>query len=122
MGSADVSRLEADEATLLAGLEPLKNFVLPGGSAGAAQLHVARTVCRRAEREAVSLGHVEVINPEVLRYLNRLSDLLLVMARVQVKGDGVAEPVWQPRGSVSPIKAASSGGSASEHRTNVAEQ
>jgi cob(I)alamin adenosyltransferase len=110
IGSADVSRLEADQATLLAGLEPLKNFLLPGGSPGAAQLHVARTVCRRAEREAVSLGHVEVINPEVLRYLNRLSDLLFVMARVQAKRDAVHEPLWQPRGSASRIKAAASGG------------
>ena len=110
IATADVTGLEADQATLLAGLEPLKNFVLPGGLAGAAQLHVTRTVCRRAEREAVSLGHVEVINPEVLRYLNRLSDLLFVMARVQAKRDAVAEPVWQPRGSVSRIKAGASGG------------
>jgi cob(I)alamin adenosyltransferase len=108
MDAGDVTRLEQDEAALLADLEPLTNFVLPGGSPGAAQLHVARTVCRRAEREVVSLGRIDTINSDVLRYLNRLSDLLFVMARVQSKHDSVPEPVWQPRATAEAIHAARS--------------
>lgn len=72
-------------------LEPLKSFVLPGGTMVAAQLHVARTVCRRAERQAVACG--PDCSPEALRYLNRLSDLLFILARAANGGD---EPLWQP--------------------------
>ncbi|HEX3616141.1 MAG TPA: cob(I)yrinic acid a,c-diamide adenosyltransferase [Solirubrobacteraceae bacterium] len=72
-------------------LEPLKSFVLPGGTAAAAHLHVARTVCRRAERLAVACG-LE-ISAEVVRYLNRLSDLLFILARGANAGN---EPLWQP--------------------------
>ncbi|MGH2861372.1 MAG: cob(I)yrinic acid a,c-diamide adenosyltransferase [Solirubrobacteraceae bacterium] len=72
-------------------LAPLKSFVLPGGTQAAAQLHVARTVCRRAERLAVACG--EQVSPEVVRYLNRLSDLLFILARGANAGD---EPLWQP--------------------------
>ncbi len=75
---------------------PLTNFLLPGGSPGAAQLHVARTVCRRAEREAVRLGRDEAIGEFVLAYLNRLSDALFVMARYENQQRGVSEPLWQP--------------------------
>jgi cob(I)alamin adenosyltransferase len=72
-------------------LEPLRSFLLPGGSPAAAQLHVCRTVCRRAERRALL---VEGANPEVVRYLNRLSDLLFILARgANAGGD---EPLWQP--------------------------
>ena len=71
-------------------LEPLKSFVLPGGTPAAAQLHVCRTVCRRAERLAVSC---EGISAEVVRYLNRLSDLLFILAR---SANGGNEPLWQP--------------------------
>ncbi|MDQ3741459.1 MAG: cob(I)yrinic acid a,c-diamide adenosyltransferase [Actinomycetota bacterium] len=72
-------------------LEPLRSFLLPGGSPAAAQLHVCRTVCRRAERRALL---VEDANPEVVRYLNRLSDLLFILARgANAGGD---EPLWQP--------------------------
>ena len=71
-------------------LEPLKSFVLPGGSAAAAHLHVCRTVCRRAERRALL---VEDANPEVVRYLNRLSDLLFILSRAANTG---AEPLWDP--------------------------
>lgn len=78
-----------DEAN--AALEPLKSFVLPGGTPPAAQLHVCRTVCRRAERLAIACG--EALNPEVVRYLNRLSDLLFILARAANHGD---EPLWQP--------------------------
>jgi cob(I)alamin adenosyltransferase len=75
---------------------PLTNFLLPGGSAGAAQLHVARTVCRRAERSAVTLARDEPIGPTVLPYLNRLSDALFVMARYENHQRGVTEPLWEP--------------------------
>jgi cob(I)alamin adenosyltransferase len=72
-------------------LEPLKSFVLPGGTPAAAQLHVARTVCRRAERLAVACG--DDINAEAVRYLNRLSDLLFILSRGAARG---AEPLWDP--------------------------
>ena len=75
---------------------PLTNFLLPGGSPGAAQLHVARTVCRRAEREATTLARDEPIGATVLPYLNRLSDALFVMARYENHERGVAEPLWRP--------------------------
>ena len=79
-----------------ADLPPLKSFVLPGGTEAAARLHVARTVCRRAEREAlVAAGELE-INPLVLAYLNRLSDLLFILARAANAGAGRAEPLWKP--------------------------
>jgi len=75
---------------------PLTNFVLPGGSPGAAQLQVARTVCRRAEREATTLARDETIGATVLPYLNRLSDALFVMARYENHQRDVAEPLWRP--------------------------
>lgn len=75
---------------------PLANFLLPGGSPGAAQLHVARTICRRAERETVRLARDEPIGEHVLPYLNRLSDALFVMARYENHERGVAEPLWEP--------------------------
>ncbi|OGO56189.1 MAG: ATP:cob(I)alamin adenosyltransferase [Chloroflexi bacterium RBG_16_69_14] len=75
---------------------PLANFLLPGGSPGAAQLHVARTVCRRAEREATTLARDEKIGATVLPYLNRLSDALFVMARYENHQRGQAEPLWEP--------------------------
>lgn len=75
---------------------PLTNFLLPGGSPGAAQLHVARTVCRRAERAATTLARDEDVGPTVLPYLNRLSDALFVMARFENHEQAVAEPLWQP--------------------------
>ena len=75
---------------------PLTNFLLPGGAPGAAQLHVARTVCRRAERAATTLAREETIGPTVLRYLNRLSDALFVMARYENHERGVPEPLWEP--------------------------
>ncbi|MDQ6807504.1 MAG: cob(I)yrinic acid a,c-diamide adenosyltransferase [Actinomycetota bacterium] len=72
-------------------LAPLKSFVLPGGSPAAAYLHICRTVCRRAERLAIACG--EELNPEVVRYLNRLSDLLFILAR---GANGGEEPLWEP--------------------------
>jgi cob(I)alamin adenosyltransferase len=73
---------------------PLKNFILPGGAPGAANLHVARTVCRRAEREVIALAHAEGVGLFVIPYLNRLSDALFVMARYENHQRGISEPVW----------------------------
>jgi len=75
-------------------LEPLANFLLPGGSPGASQLQLARTVSRRAERRVVSLAAASEINPLAQRYLNRLSDALFVMARYENHAKGVEEPLW----------------------------
>ncbi len=91
-----VERLEQLIDELNAVVGPLTNFLLPGGSPGAAQLHVARTVCRRAEREALTLSHVEPVGELVLPYVNRLSDALFVMARYENHERGVAEPLWHP--------------------------
>jgi cob(I)alamin adenosyltransferase len=75
-------------------LPPLDKFLLPGGSLAAAQLHAARTICRRAERLMVRLAQQEPIGPQIIPYLNRLSDSLFVMARYQNQADGVAESEW----------------------------
>lgn len=79
-------------------LEPLKSFILPGGDVAAAQLHVARTICRRAERLTVALSRVEPVGEFVVPYLNRLSDLLFVAARYQAKLAGVGDILWDSRG------------------------
>ena len=91
-----IEKLEGliDEFNAVVG--PLTNFLLPGGAAGAAQLHVARTICRRAEREATTLARDESIGSTVLPYLNRLSDALFVMARYENHERGVTEPLWEP--------------------------
>ncbi len=86
--------LEKDIDDLQVGLEPLKQFILPGGSHLASYLHLARTVCRRAEREVVSLARVEKIDTKPSIYLNRLSDLLFVMSRVANADQGVADVAW----------------------------
>lgn len=78
-------------------LPSLKNFILPGGSVGGAAIHLARTVCRRAERGVVSLARGEAVNPEVLIYLNRLSDLLFVLARIVNHRLDESEPLWEPQ-------------------------
>jgi cob(I)alamin adenosyltransferase len=82
---------------VVAEVGPLRNFVLPGGTAGAAHLHVARTVCRRAERRVVALARAERVDPEAVRYLNRLSDLLFNTARLETARKGVPEPTWDSR-------------------------
>lgn len=92
IGAADVERLEQWIDGLESGLPPLRRFILPGGSAGAS-LHLARTVCRRAERTIVALGP-EALEPEILVYMNRLSDLLFVMARAANHHSGLAETEW----------------------------
>jgi cob(I)alamin adenosyltransferase len=79
-----------------AGLEPLRSFVLPGGTETAARLHLARTVCRRAERLVVALDAKHGVNPEALAYLNRLSDLLFILARAANATAGADEPLWRP--------------------------
>jgi cob(I)alamin adenosyltransferase len=76
---------------------PLENFILPGGTTAAAQLHVARTVCRRAERLVVALAREEIVGEHVVTYLNRLSDALFVMARVANRRAGQAETTWNSR-------------------------
>jgi cob(I)alamin adenosyltransferase len=78
-------------------LPPLENFILPGGSPGAAQMHVARTVCRRAERLVVALARTESVGPWTVRYLNRLSDALFVMARSENRSRGVSDVLWNSR-------------------------
>jgi len=94
---AQVERLEAEIDKLNASLEPLRSFVLPGGEPSAAYLHLARTICRRAERLAVLLADKksEKVNPAAIRYLNRLSDLLFVAARY-VNGRGERDVLWVP--------------------------
>jgi cob(I)alamin adenosyltransferase len=91
------ARLEAAIDRLNAGLAPLTSFVLPGGRPAAAWAHLARAVCRRAERDVVTLARTETVNPHVLVYLNRLSDLLFVLARVCNQGDG-GDVLWAPGG------------------------
>jgi len=90
-----VERLEAEIDQWDEGLTPLKNFILPGGCVAGALLHQARTVCRRAERWIVMLQESEEVNPEVLRYLNRLSDWLFVAARTVNQQAGKEETRWQ---------------------------
>ncbi len=85
-----------DELNVILG--PLENFILPGGSAASAHLHLARTICRRTEREVIALARREPIGEYVLPYLNRLSDMLFVMARYENKQLAVPEPLWDPRG------------------------
>jgi cob(I)alamin adenosyltransferase len=93
---AQTTELEQLLDRLNADLAPLKEFILPGGTRAAALCHVARSVCRRAEREVCSLSHQERVSPASLKYLNRLSDLLFVMARALNHAAGVPDTLWQP--------------------------
>jgi len=92
---ADVSALETQLDRYSEPLPPLRDFILPGGGEAAARCHVARTVVRRAEREVVTLSHHDAVRPETVRYLNRLSDLLFVLARVLARADGHGEVLWK---------------------------
>jgi len=94
MPPAFVDQMESDLDFFNADLPPLKDFILPGGSESAARCHLARTVCRRAERILVSLAKVDEINEASLRYINRLSDLLFVVARVLARAGGGQEVIW----------------------------
>ncbi|MDH3283897.1 MAG: cob(I)yrinic acid a,c-diamide adenosyltransferase [Acidobacteriota bacterium] len=89
-----VDALERSCDELNADLGPLENFILPGGVPGAAALHVARTVCRRAERKVITLAGTLAVPGEMLSYLNRLSDLLFIMARHENRARGVADVLW----------------------------
>ena len=91
---ADIDRLEHHLDMFNDDLPPLKDFILPGGGEAAARCHIARTVVRRAERETVALARVETVRPEAVRYLNRLSDLLFVLARVLARHSGHGEVLW----------------------------
>jgi cob(I)alamin adenosyltransferase len=94
--SADqVSRLETELDEFNDALPPLKEFILPGGGPAAAACHVARTIARRAERRVLTLSRAEAISPEVLKYLNRLSDLLFVLARVLARHERGTEVLWR---------------------------
>lgn len=97
MSQAQVDRIEAEIDELNGELKPLTSFVLPGGSAAAAALHVARTVCRRAEREIVTLAALpgEAVSPPALKYINRLSDFLFVASRY-VNDRGLSDVLWVP--------------------------
>ncbi len=91
---ADIDRLERELDRHNADLPPLKDFILPGGGEAAARCHLARTIVRRAEREAVTLSHHDAVRPQAIRYLNRLSDLLFVLARVFARASGEGEVLW----------------------------
>ncbi len=95
MADAQVVRLESEIDAMNARLAPLRSFILPGGSALAAHLHLARTVSRRAERLVVELSETESVNPAALKYLNRLSDWFFVAARI-ANDDGRADVLWVP--------------------------
>lgn len=97
MAARHVARLEELIDALTAVTGSLENFILPGGSIGAAHLHVARTVCRRAERLVIALSRDEAVGEFVIPYLNRLSDALFVMARYENKQRNVPEPLWDSR-------------------------
>ncbi len=92
-----VDSLEAHLDRFTDELPPLENFILPGGSIGAAHLHVARCVCRRAERQVVELSRAETVAPASIRYLNRLSDLLFVLCRVENARRGRSDVCWDSR-------------------------
>ncbi len=94
--TADVDRLEAEMDKFNAGLPELRSFVLPGGCRVNADLHVCRTVCRRAERACVGLARVESVPPEVIQYLNRLGDALFVWSRWASRAAGASEVLWEP--------------------------
>ena len=93
--ASQAARLEEAIDRLNANLAPLRSFVLPGGKPAAAWCHMARTICRRAERDVVTLARTESVNRQVVIYLNRLSDLLFVLARA-CNQDGKADVLWQP--------------------------
>jgi cob(I)alamin adenosyltransferase len=98
---AEVARLEAEMDAMNADLPPLRSFVLPGGSRLNAELHVCRTVCRRAERAAVTLARQASVPPEAVRYLNRLSDALFVWSRWASRATGAEETLWEPNRAAS---------------------
>jgi cob(I)alamin adenosyltransferase len=97
---AAVRELETAIDRYEANLEPLRNFILPGGVPGAAALHVARAVCRRTERALATLNAEAPVSDTALALINRLADLLFVMARAANRQAGVEDPIWNPRSQV----------------------
>ena len=91
----DIDRLEHLLDGFNADLPPLKEFILPGGGVAAAHCHLARTIARRAERATITLSRVDLVRPEAVRYLNRLSDLLFVLCRVLARASGEGEVLWK---------------------------
>lgn len=96
---AEVAQLEKEMDLMNEALPPLRSFVLPGGSRLNAELHICRTVCRRAERASVTLSRAETVPPEAVRYLNRLSDALFVWSRWASHVTGTPETLWEPNQS-----------------------
>jgi len=94
IGDRHTERLEQELDRINAELPPLKDFILPGGNLAAAQAHLARTICRRSERRVIALARHEAVNDTLLRYLNRLSDLLFVLARTLARATGTGEILW----------------------------
>jgi len=101
IAAAQVARLEGEIDRMNAGLRPLDSFILPGGTPTAAYLHLARTVTRRAERLVCALAAEETVNPEAIKYLNRLSDHLFVLGR-RVNDNGARDVLWQPGATRTP--------------------
>lgn len=99
LAEPQVARLDALLAHYNASLPPLKEFILPGGSRAAAQCHMARTVCRRAERATVALSRADNVNPTLRQYLNRLSDLMFVLARYVNRRRGLSDVYWSSKHS-----------------------
>lgn len=99
LGEAQIAHLDARLAHYNASLPPLREFVLPGGSAGAAQAHMVRTICRRAERAVVGLARTEPLNPPIRQYLNRLSDLMFVFARYINQQQIFPDVLWNSKHS-----------------------
>jgi cob(I)alamin adenosyltransferase len=96
IGEKEIKTLEQAIDEMEEELEPLKNFILPGGAHAGATLHVARTVCRRAERASVACGEEENISDDTVKFLNRLSDFLFVLARYENKYASTPEETWKP--------------------------
>jgi len=94
IGDRHTARLERELDRLNVDLPPLKDFILPGGNLAAAQAHLARTICRRAERRVIALARHEQVNEPAIRYLNRLSDLLFVVSRTIARASGTGEILW----------------------------
>jgi len=101
LDEADIEGLELDIDAWDSALVPLKTFILPGGSPAASFFHLARTTCRRAERSVVALAQIEAVRPELVRYLNRLSDWLFTAARAENARAGVADVPWVGRKHIS---------------------
>ncbi|MEO8591319.1 MAG: cob(I)yrinic acid a,c-diamide adenosyltransferase [Flavobacteriales bacterium] len=98
VSEGDIAALEQAMDAMDAELEPMRNFILPGGHVAVSQAHICRTVCRRAERRVVQLASEAELSEVIVRYLNRLSDLLFVMARHLAHTHGVADVPWNPKG------------------------